>query len=317
MTNTQKKAAAVLTLIGVVAALVFALGSKESYKRITELPDFKSYVGPGSLDDESQLSPGGVTFFLSENVTLPEREALLYEVFYEHDPDRLGLVRDVLGAENMTLDDGAVQGGGSVFHVEQNGEWWFSNPSAGVLCQEREPEKTLTDSTGQKVIVPGGCKKSAEKATKEQALAVANKIIEAVGSDPANSEYYSDTETQSITNNTNSMTTYVSFGEGGAIQYASGRLGVLREHGSWPLADPTKIVSDLGVKADPAATIPGCSKDCGKIPETKVEIVRIEVTSNIRQDKSGVTWIVPMYALYDAGNVVWYTEALEGAVKAR
>lgn len=140
MTKTQKKAAAVLTLIGVAAALVFALGSKDSYKRITELPDFKSYVGPGSLDDESQLSPGGVTFFLSESVTLPENEAFLYEVFYKHDPDRLGVIRDVLGAENMTLDDGAVQEAALCFMLSRTASGGSQIRPLG-FCAKRESQK--------------------------------------------------------------------------------------------------------------------------------------------------------------------------------
>jgi hypothetical protein len=310
--KNRKKIAAVasLAIVAVGAVALTAFGS--SYEKIDKLPTFKTYTGPGSLSDENQTAPGGMSFFLSEGVALPESSAVLWEIYYEHNQEKLGVIRDVLGADNMTLDEGAVDERGSVFHIDKNGEWWFSNPGAGVLCEERGDATSLKDSSGETIQIPGKCKKTAETSSQAAALERANAIIKAVGGLPENSEYYSDPESQSVTNNTNNMTTYVSFGAKGEVQYASGRLGVLREHGEWSLRDASKVIKDLGIKAAPVTTLPGCSKNCSPIPETKVEVVRVEVTHTTRQDTDGRTWVVPMYALYDAANVVWYAEAISG-----
>lgn len=309
--------ASALAVLVIVGATALVLRAGERYERVSSLPVFKAYVGPGSLADENQVAPGGMSFALAEEIVLPENKAVLWELYYEHDQRELGAIREVLGADNMTLDDGAVEGSGSVFHVDKNGEWWFSNPSAGVLCEKRGPGTTIKDSSGAPIKVPGKCEKTANLGDKTDVLKRANEIIKAVGGDVAVSSYYADTESQSVTNETNNVTTYVSFGAGGDVQYASGRLGVLREHGEWPLESAKTVVKDLGVKADPLATIPGCSKDCGVIPETKVEVVRVEVEYSTRQDKEGRTWVVPMYALYDAANVVWYADALSGLKTAQ
>jgi hypothetical protein len=310
----KKRGKEVLVLGVIVSALLIALilRSGGGYEKVSSLPVFKTYMGPGSLADENQVAPGGVSFVLSEQVVSPESEAVLWELYYEHDQRELGSIREVLEAENMTLDDGAVEGNGSVFHVEKNGEWWFSNPKADVLCEKRGPGTTIKDSSGASIKVPGKCEKTATLGDKTAVLKRANEIIEAVGGSVELSSYYADTESQSVTNETNNVTTYVSFGANGDVQYASGRLGVLREHGKWPLASVKSVVKDLGVKADPLATIPGCSKSCGTIPETKVEVVRVEIEHTTRQDIQGRVWVVPMYALYDAANVVWYAEALSG-----
>lgn len=315
--SNRKKIAVVAALVASAVVVFVLTASKSSYEKIDKLPTFKTYIGPGSLSDENQTAPGGMSFFLSDDASVPENTAMLWEIYYEHDLKKLGIIREVLGADNMTLDEGAVEGAGSIFHVDKNGEWWFSNPEAALLCEKRGPETSLKDSNGDTIRIPGKCQKTADVLSQESALELANAIIKAVDGLPENSEYYSDLESQSVTNDTNNMITYVSFGAKGEVQYASGRLGTLREHDKWNLIDASKVIEGLGVKAAPVTTLPGCGKTCGSIPETKVEVVRVEVTHTVRKDTTGRTWVVPMYALYDAGNVVWYAEAIGGTKAAK